>query len=475
MNPEYIEELKRLQRQLTEVSSGINTLLGRMQVEDIQLAPSPSAVPVQDPNFWTNNPAQEEPVLKMTGDQERAWQKINAWLSGSHPFFLLRGVAGSGKSFLMQKVVHANDNIYLTFCAPTNKATGVLSAFLKMPCKTIYSLLGFRMTPNEDKLELTASDMENLPRLPRGSVIVIDEAGMLPKFMVTLIQELATERGWRFICVGDPYQLNPVGERTSAVWKLTKDPDCRVMMTEVKRFDNELLALSIDIRAAIKARDFVESPIKNNNSNGEGVFTWTSAKAIKFIQGQPREFWRDNKVACWRNKTVNKYNDLVRSALGYTDKFVAGEMILLGSPVVEEQRIIAHTDEELEVAEVLPAKVKIADEMLLADELIIRDRNFRLTIPREPERYQAILSRLATEARNAGRSVRNAWAPFWEAKSQVHDARYGYALTAHRLQGSTTRGIYADQSDILANADALEAFRMLYVVATRPTNRLVAF
>lgn len=464
MSPDDLAELQRLRMLISSAAEGLDRLASRVS-QPLALSPAPPALAPSAPASFV-----------MTGDQEKAWAKIQKWLKTSKPFFVLKGVAGSGKSFLMQKVHQENVDHSIYFTAPTNKATGVLSAFLQAPCKTIYSLLGYRMVTNEDQLELTASDLDNLPRLPRGSIIVIDEAGMLPKFVVTLLKELAADRGWRFIFVGDPYQLNPINERTSAVWTVTADTDCRAMMTEVRRFDNELLALSIRIRKAIKARDFKESPIVSNNSNGEGVFTWSNSKTLRELESRDLGFWRTSKVACWRNKTVNNYNDRIREALGFKAKFEPGEAILLGSPVLEDQRIVAHTDEELEVVEVLPTKVRFGEHLVLADELIIKDRHFRLTIPKDGAAYQSLLATLATDARTStNKNKKAAWAPYWEAKSKFHDARYGYAMTAHRLQGSTVKGMYADQADILANPDSLEAFRMLYVIATRPTSKLVAF
>lgn len=411
--------------------------------------------------------------FQMTGDQGKAWSKLQTWLQGDEPFFSLKGVAGAGKSFLMKKLSDLNHNLF--FVAPTNKAASVLSAFLGYNCRTIYSLFGFRMEENEEKMVLSA--LKELPRLGTRPIIVTDEAGMVSKPLVELMKQLAREKGWRFINVGDPYQLNPVGEKVSAVWKLTKDkPDCRVMMTEVKRFDNQILACSIAIRQAIKDKEFGESPIKDDNSNDEGVFTTSRMKIVKSLKDYDLDFWRTTKIGAWRNKTVNEYNSLVRDALGFGARYEPGELVLAGQPVTVDKAIVAHTDEEFQVEEVTPMTMKFDDIKFKADALVLKDKNFKLMVPRDEDRFQQVLANRAMIAREAGPKTRKAaWAAYWEVRNTFHTVRYGYAKTAHRLQGSTLENIIVDQGDVLANRNDVEAFRALYVLATRPTKKLIAF
>jgi ATP-dependent exoDNAse (exonuclease V) alpha subunit len=50
--------------------------------------------------------------------------------------------------------------------------------------------------------------------------------------------------------------------------------------------------------------------------------------------------------------------------------------------------------------------------------------------------------------------------------------RYGYALTAHRAQGSTYETVFIDQEDILSNPTKAEGGRCFYVAATRASKRI---
>jgi hypothetical protein len=300
---------------------------------------------------------------------------------------------------------------------------------------------------------------------------------MIPKFMVKLMKQLADEYGWRFINVGDPYQLNPIGESISAIWKLTRDdPDSRSMMSEVKRFDNQILACSIAIREAIKSKDFSKSPIRDDNSGDEGVFMTSRLRLLKSLKDYDLDFWKSSKIGAWRNKTVNEYNDQIRASLGFTANFEPGELITTTEPVTSDKSILAFTDEEFQVVEVAPTSMEFDGIKLKADQLVLHDKPFKLVVARDHDRLQSILAKRAAEARAADpKKRRAAWSAYWEVRNTFHGVRYGYAKTAHRLQGSTLENIFVDQSDVLANHNEVEAFRALYVLATRPTRKLIAF
>ncbi len=409
----------------------------------------------------------------MTGDQSKAWSSLTAWLKSGNPYFALKGVGGSGKSFLVQKLLEL-PNYNFHFAAPTNKAAQVLASFLNEDVRTVYSLLGLRMVADEDTMVLSTSF--KVKDLGLNPIVVLDEAGMSQEMLVQKFEHLA-ELGWRFIFVGDPYQLNPVKERSSKVWKLCRESENRVMMKEVKRFDNELLALSIKIRAAIKARDFDVSPIEDDNSDGRGVFTMSNREAMALMKTKTLDDWRETKVAVWRNKTADKYTERIRKGLGFTEKFHSGEIILAAGPIIgPDDTILAYTDEEFVVKTATRDLMRLPEGNLDTTVLTLLDRDLKIIHCNDPERLQHILAARAADARKAIKSERKyKWEQFWKLKNSFHPVRYGYAMTTHRLQGSTYKHVFVDQSDILANHDELEAFRMLYVAASRPTTSLVAF
>ena len=48
-------------------------------------------------------------------------------------------------------------------------------------------------------------------RLPGGTTVIVDEAGMLPTARLAELAAVADARGWRIVLVGDPLQFSAVG------------------------------------------------------------------------------------------------------------------------------------------------------------------------------------------------------------------------------------------------------------------------
>lgn len=413
------------------------------------------------------------PVITMTDGQSLAWDKLVAFLNSGDPFFALKGFAGTGKSFLMKKLSELHSfNLY--FSAPTNKATKVLSDFIGEQCKTTYSLLGLRMVEDEDRQVLSQSP--RLPQLGHSPIIVIDEAGMIPRFMAELLMDLAETKGWRVIFVGDPAQLNPVKESRSIVWSFAPK-HWRALLTEVKRFDNQLLALSIEIRTRLKNKTYGDSPIVNDNDGEQGVFVLGRRAMMNEIKTLSLDDWKTTKVGVWRNKTAAQYTAWIRKNLGFKGEYDIGDLILMASPVTDsEKRVVAFTDEEFQIKAIEERSFELEEATIEARVLILVDSKLVLNVPKNPDSLAEILNRRAGRATRAESHERKMlWARYWNLRNQFHQIRHGYCLTAHRLQGSTLKNIFVDQSDVLANPNEREAYRALYVLATRPTNRLTTF
>jgi len=413
------------------------------------------------------------PPIVMTQGQSDAWDKLIVWLKDDYPFFVLKGFAGTGKSFLMKKL-HELTAYNLYFTAPTNKATKVLSDFIGEQCRTTYSLLGLRMVEEDDKQVLSKSG--RTPQLGPKPIIVIDEAGMIPRFMADLLKDLADNHGWRVIFVGDPAQLNPVKESRSVVWSFA-ERHYRALLTEVKRFDNQLLALSIKIRSRLKLKKYGTSPIKDDNDGKEGVFVMPRRQMMDMMKGLTIDDWKTTKVGCWRNKTVKQYNDWIRKNLGLEGEYAPGDLIMMAAPITDsEKRVIAFTDEEFQIRSIEDRTFEIEEGPIEARAITLYDSKIVLYVPKDQSHLNEILSRRANRASKCESHERKLlWQRFWNLKNQFHQIRHGFCLTSHRLQGSTLERIFVDQSDVLANPDEREAYRALYVLTTRPTKALYTF
>ena len=417
--------------------------------------------------------------FKLSNHQQQAWDRIKDWVNTTDSYFVLRGYAGSGKSYLLSLL--SKEVKTIDFTAPTNKATKVLSKFVKTNASTIYSLLGIRMKQVDDHLELTFSDTP--PYFPKNSIIVVDECSMVNKQLLEFIHKTVERTKCKVLFVGDPAQLPPVGEPKTLAWNMAEKPN-KFFMKQVIRYDNQLLSLATRIRDNLSNKEYY-SPIEDDNDDGEGVFLKRNRREwIDLLKEcrHPADFM-ETKVIAWRNKTVNAYNQLIRDNFGFENKYEVGDIVLIAEPVEKYGQIIATIDDEYVITDVYSSSVIVEVDnkeivintyrLTLIDE---DEQTLTLDIPMNESTLQGVLSYKADLARNAKNSQRREfWKDFWDTKNKFHSVRYGYAITAHRAQGSTYETVFVDQKDIMINQNKREALRCLYVACTRPTTALITY
>ena len=154
------------------------------------------------------------PAFPPTPEQALALEAISSWLAegyslesptarpASFPpftgpkFFCLRGYAGTGKSYSITLLLKMGllKPSEVCFTAPTNKAVKVLRRYLNdagladCPSKTIYSLLGLSLKENGEVKELASP--EEPVNLQSYKLIVVDEASMVNRFLISAINEI---------------------------------------------------------------------------------------------------------------------------------------------------------------------------------------------------------------------------------------------------------------------------------------------
>lgn len=108
----------------------------------------------------------------------------------------LSGFAGTGKSTLMNFILdELPKKTKVVVSAPTHKAKEVIAKFTRKNAETIQALLGLRpnvdiddFNPNNPVFACIAEE-----RIQNYHIVVIDEASMLNKKLVKLIEEKARE------------------------------------------------------------------------------------------------------------------------------------------------------------------------------------------------------------------------------------------------------------------------------------------
>lgn len=169
-------------------------------------------------------------MTALNSQQQAAVQLLHRFHAGESdsqsPFALLKGYAGTGKTYSLTAFLEGldpADHQRIAITAPTNKAVRVIRQQLgdKFPklasvC-TIFSLLGLKLEKSGEVKQLAIPD--TLSDLSKLDFVIIDEASMINTPLWTALTRSMADFDFLTIFLGDPAQLPPVGEPRSKVWE----------------------------------------------------------------------------------------------------------------------------------------------------------------------------------------------------------------------------------------------------------------
>lgn len=392
----------------------------------------------------------------------------------------LKGPAGTGKSYCMKELAERITS-RMIYTAPTNKATKHLRDTLttdeyKPECRTIYSLLGLRLEANGEVKELT--EPEDPVDLTQYAAVIVDEASMINANLFSFIQDVARMQKVKFIFLGDAAQLPPVKEDSSPIWSHA-DTVCE--LTEIRRHDNQILTQATAIRSQVDHPTPKFNRCAGHDASGGVWFCSGPEFRDRILDAASRgDFSKPEgtKFVAWRNVTVDQWNAVIRQRIfeNAAESFwLPSDRIVLTSPAqdpMDSEKTSGTTDDEGRVERIDIVEHPRFDEFECYRLSVTFDDNrvARLFVPHE--RAKPRIDRRLEELASIARIERRKWRDYWEFKDAFHSVRHSYAITAHRSQGSTYDRVFVDWRDILLNRHRSEAFRCLYVAATRPRREL---
>lgn len=392
------------------------------------------------------------------------------WNDPRRQYFVLSGQAGVGKTTCMRHFKDAlkqtHPDIKICMSAPTNCATKILSNSVNDPdltYKTIYSILGLRMQANGEFKELADSGEE---RISEFDLVIIDEASMVNTNLIEYVKKKTALADTKIVFIGDKQQLPPVNESESPIWRMFK---LDYELTEVMRHQNSILEFVQSIRG---------NPYPEFVSPGKEVFISTEDEFIAKIEQCAKSGLFHNgkaKAIAWRNITVEFLNKFIRDNNEKTksdDRFVIGDRLVVKEPILGEgDRIVAATDEEAEVIGVEVVRhMKYPTLKAWKVQMRMDHTGSRVTAYVVHEESEAEFQRMLDEFKTKKR-----WDLFWKLKEAFSVVSYGYALTAHRSQGSSFSFVFVDAGDIMLNRKTDERTKCLYVGCSRASKALWVF
>jgi exodeoxyribonuclease-5 len=458
-------------------------------------------------------------AAELSADQQAAAEAFVAWLSvpADGTPFLLRGYAGTGKTFLsMRLLAHAEARgLCWTVVAPTHKAVGVLRDHLEQAGlkptwfpSTIHRLLRLKLRREGDR-ERCSETAQTATALEPLGLVLVDEASMVDGELLEITLRCAQPFGCRLVFVGDPAQLPPVGEKDSPVFALARV--CQASLTRVVRHQGPVLRLASGLREGVLPCR--RPPLLPPWRTDLGLVALLDRQ--EWLLAAQRALRRcsetDNpdlaRILCYTNRTLESLVPIARRALhgdlSDTMPVLPGEVLITRSPVMgpacmeearapEDPELCLSSNREVVVRDVRPGQYVLApweaseapplglgeeasgpsviETLMVSVDASDRSLTLRLLPPIGSPPRQALeqmLQRLRTAARGAEPSeARRIWRRFFLLRDAFASLGPAAVLTVHRSQGSTFGEVFVARDVFWAREEQL-CRQLAYVAVSR--------
>ena len=451
-------------------------------------------------------------------EQKAAFKAIEKFLE--HPsanVFVLKGYAGTGKTFLMQRLAKMLTDTEQDFCmlASTGRAATVLKGKTGFEAKTVHGeLYNFSKIDGIDHI-IKNKDAENsnqmsLEFMVRSTdenkrVYIVDESSMLscevPKnASITnfgsgnLMEDFFKVAGSnKIIFVGDPCQLPPVGQNNSPAldmaW-LARQNRVAVSYTlqKIERVTagNDILRLATAVRNMSQQITWEKFP-KLPASGLNNVKLHQSADHLfaQYLEDYKKHGANETLAIARSNKTVQQINrDMRRELFGDAYKPVQiGEILLVTQnnytvplsngdfvEVRELGAIVNKVGMKFQKVKVRPISAEIDYTLLLSLDAV-NDIKGNLTEDQTKELMIDFSFRM-----NAKKIEPNS--PEYNKAMRQDEflgclkATYGYAVTCHKAQGGEWNNVYLFLEKSMYGMDRPELCKWWYTSITRARNEL---
>jgi len=397
---------------------------------------------------------------QLTLGQQQARDKFLLWLQGKEQVFVLEGFAGTGKTYLVQLLledVAAYNQLasalklktwkpFLT--ATTNAAADVLTRACRTHTSTIHKHFGFtvRSDYHTDKTFVVRSKNA---KSHHHELVVVDEASYLDKDFLTKLLSVGSQ--CKFLFIGDPCQLPPIGDKTSSVFT-SGYPTAKLDQIVRQDLSNPISQFSLGLRDHVLGSDLPDIDLV--------VGSLEQVSGTEFKRMMLEEFnrpdWKytDSKYVSWTNKSAIGANRYILEHTTGTPHFSEGDVVLNNHSMPKIK-----TEELVEIEHMShPLKTNDIDGV----EVYIRgDRYF---LPNNPSDIDTAAAKAVEEDDPMTvKYIREHWI----------DLRAAYACTINKAQGSTYGTVFIDLSNLSLCQDKQLKARLLYVAVSRAKNRVV--
>lgn len=430
-------------------------------------------------------------------------------------YYVIEGKAGTGKTTIAKEILKEFEDEQIYVAAVSHKAKGVIKSSFGDDTRgkkffSIAGLLGMKGINDNDtqttkfQVGLKVPLLDNPPAL-----LVIDEASMITEDVLKKIIDInsSLSRPFQMLFLGDIGQIQPIRDEQSEFYRTHKDllnkksdifnsKHKSKLITRVRQGEANPILPYADYFWENSQKENPElNPtqhiVRNNQitdkgsllfSNSEGEVLNSVIKAVK--NAVEKGLTNHVKIVTYHVNEKTELNQKIHEALFDKDSdYSKGDMLILNSPYdlpdvnatmenSSEIQIKSIQDEDTDEFGVHTLYLETNGTAYTRTGNEQKDCVIQVVSRNDIGLYNQKLQELASYAkRQTNRALKKqAWSDFWEYKGRYADVDFGYAITAHKSQGSTYDIVVVDEKDIMGTTATSnqEKSELIYTALTRP-------
>ena len=438
-------------------------------------------------------------------------------------YYVIEGKAGTGKTTIAKEILKEFEDEQIYVAAVSHKAKGVIKSSFGDDTRgkkffSIASLLGMKGINDNDtqttkfQVGLKVPLLDNPPAL-----LVIDEASMITEDVLKKIIDInsslsrdinsSLSRPFQMLFLGDIGQIQPIRDEQSEFYRTHKDllnkksdifnsKHKSKLITRVRQGEANPILPYADYFWENSQKENPElNPtqhiVRNNQITDNGSLLFSNSEAevlnsvIKAVRNAVEKGLTNHvKIVTYHVNEKTELNQKIHEALfGKDSDYSNGDMLILNSPYdLPDVNATMENSSEIQIKSIQDTDVDEFGVHTLYLETNgtaytrtgneQKDCVIQVVSRNDIGLYNQKLQELASRAkRQTNRALKKqAWGDFWEYKGRYADVDFGYAITAHKSQGSTYDIVVVDEKDIMGTTATSnqEKSELIYTALTRP-------
>ncbi len=430
-------------------------------------------------------------------------------------YYVIEGKAGTGKTTIAKEILKEFEDEQIYVAAVSHKAKGVIKNSFGEDTRgkkffSIASLLGMKGINDNDTQTTKFQVGTKVPLLDNPpALLVIDEASMITEDVLKKIIDInsSLSRPFQMLFLGDIGQIQPIRDDQSEFYRTHKDllnkksdifnsKHKSKLITRVRQGEANPILPYADYFWENSQKENPElNPtqhiVRNNQITDKGSLLFSNSEAevlnsvIKAVKNAVEKGLTNHvKIVTYHVNEKTELNQKIHEALfGKDSDYSKGDMLILNSPYdLPDVNATMENSSEIQIKSIQDTDVDEFGVHTLYLETNgtaytrtgneQKDCVIQVVSRNDIGLYNRKLQELASHAkRQTNRALKKqAWGDFWEYKGRYADVDFGYAITAHKSQGSTYDIVVVDEKDIMGTTATSnqEKSELIYTALTRP-------